>query len=108
MVCGETYTCLKRLTEHTNSCGKIFKCDHCGQGYTCEKSLKGHINAKHIRQFRCEKCDMAFENPSKLERHLLTHKERKAFNCDICGKPFSRKDNMNQHKKKKHSNNNSK
>ena len=51
---------------------------------------------------------MAFENPSKLERRLLTHKERKAFNCDIRGKPFSRKDNMNQHKKKKHSNNNSK
>lgn len=47
----------------------------------------------------CELCDFAFVTPSKLARHMMSHKHDmyKRFNCDECRKGFIRKDYLVTH-----------
>ena len=84
------------------SCSKLLKCEKCDKTYMSGKSLRGHSMAQHTNIFQCEFCEKRFQNNSKLERHKATHVKLTSHTCDVCGKPFSRRDNMIQHKKKKH------
>lgn len=76
-----------------NICEKVFKRkEHLAQ------HVKLHLG---LRPFKCDQpnCNKAFSRKEHLLRHCVSHTGKKQFDCDICHKLFSRKDNLNKHKK---------
>ena len=43
------------------------------------------------KPYECEYCDKAFNNPSSLRSHVLSHSEDRPYICDHegCGKAFN-------------------
>lgn len=74
-------------------CDKVFKRkEHLAQ------HLKLHLG---LRPFKCEEpnCNKTFSRKEHLMRHCVSHTGRKQFDCEFCHKLFSRKDNLNKHKR---------
>lgn len=55
-------------------------------------------------QRRCEVCGYSSPLPKDLKRHEKTHGDiqDRPFECQECGKPYTRSDNLSRHQKKKH------
>ncbi|XP_064110653.1 zinc finger protein OZF-like [Macrobrachium nipponense] len=58
-------------------------------------SQGGAINKK----FECSMCHMAFKHRGVYNRHLITHSKEKPHVCEVCGKGFSRKHHLINHRK---------
>lgn len=74
-------------------CKKVFKRkEHLMQ------HLKSHVG---LRPFKCEEpsCNKSFSRKEHLLRHVVSHTGKKMFSCDLCHKFFSRKDNLNKHRR---------
>lgn len=74
-------------------CDKIFKRkEHLAQ------HMKLHLG---LRPFKCDEanCNKSFSRKEHLMRHVVSHTGKKMFNCEYCKKLFSRKDNLNKHKR---------
>eukprot|EP00092_Neocalanus_flemingeri_P014745 GFUD01015912.1.p1 GENE.GFUD01015912.1~~GFUD01015912.1.p1 ORF type:complete len:322 (-),score=76.97 GFUD01015912.1:117-1082(-) len=50
----------------------------------------------------CPQCPKTFASTWHLKRHVQTHTKEKRFKCDLCGKYFSRNDNLKSHQKSVH------
>ena len=51
--------------------------------------------------FACESCNLKFNFPSHLHRHVLSiHEKRKRFDCDVCSTGFNNKASLQRHLKK--------
>lgn len=50
----------------------------------------------------CPECPKQFASTWHLRRHVQTHSKQKRFRCDLCGKFFSRNDNLKSHQKSVH------
>ena len=50
----------------------------------------------------CPQCPKTFASSWHLKRHVQTHSKEKRFKCDLCGKFFSRNDNLKSHQKTVH------
>jgi len=50
----------------------------------------------------CPQCPKTFASTWHLKRHVATHTKDKKFKCDLCGKFFSRNDNLKSHQKSVH------
>ncbi|RUS23933.1 STE like transcription factor-domain-containing protein [Jimgerdemannia flammicorona] len=44
-------------------------------------------------------CDRTFKRLEHVKRHFRTHTSERPYGCHVCGKRFSRTDNLSQHKK---------
>jgi len=53
-------------------------------------------------KYNCNQCEKVFKNPQHLKRHEAVHSGVK-FSCIVCPSSFSRKDKLNAHVRKKHS-----
>ena len=81
-----------------------FKCDKCDASYPVRKSLLNHIRLKHgdAKQFTCQHCVYATANRSHYEQHLRSLHQGIKEICDICGRNFSDKSNLNKHVRQFH------
>jgi len=63
-----------------------------------------HGGKKKNLNHKCSLCGLAVVTPSKLARHMMSHKHDlyKRFNCQECGKGFIRKDYLVAHFSKVH------
>lgn len=74
--------------------------------HNCISYLSQHL-AQHmklhlgLRPFKCEEpnCNKAFSRKEHLMRHVVSHTGKKMFSCEFCHKLFSRKDNLNKHRR---------
>lgn len=74
-------------------CEKVFKRkEHLNQ------HMKLHLG---LRPFCCDEagCNKSFSRKEHLMRHVVSHTGKKMFSCEFCQKLFSRKDNLNKHKR---------
>lgn len=74
-------------------CEKVFKRkEHLAQ------HMKLHLG---LRPFKCDQagCNKSFSRKEHLMRHVISHTGKKMFSCEFCQKLFSRKDNLNKHKR---------
>lgn len=77
-------------------------CDVCKKVFKRKEFLMQHLKS-HIglRPFKCDEptCNKSFSRKEHLLRHVVSHTGKKMFNCDVCMKLFSRKDNLNKHRR---------
>ncbi|VDI29089.1 Hypothetical predicted protein [Mytilus galloprovincialis] len=55
---------------------------------------KHHRQSKQHEMYKCDICGKNFGRKYNLERHLLRHKDDAQFQCNACGALFSRKDTL--------------
>ena len=61
--------------------------------------MEKHVKAKHLgeKNFKCDKCDMAFAyNETRYHHNQKVH-EGVEFRCDICCKDFAFKKGLRRH-----------
>ena len=59
---------------------------------------------KEPREFKCnyDGCNKKFNLKWIMKRHINSHFSFKLFKCDLCGKAYKSKENMNLHHVNKH------
>lgn len=77
-------------------------CSQCGRVFKKKEHLTQHakLHTGH-RPFKCNEvgCSKTFSRKEHLMRHIISHTGKKMFSCDLCHKLFSRKDNLNKHRR---------
>ncbi|KAJ1537097.1 hypothetical protein HK096_004262 [Nowakowskiella sp. JEL0078] len=80
----------------------LHACDHlgCDKAFTRRSNLTAHKKThdpNRDRPFTCEICLKAFIRAHDLTRHQPVHTKVKEFDCEKCGKLFTRKDAKDRH-----------
>ena len=98
--CG-VYATIKKshLKRHENNCSmksSVFTCETCP--YVSDR--QSNVNRHKLNcQIKCVECEEVFTNKRQLTTHVVKVHERI---CLVCGKKFSRKDNLKTHQKSQH------
>ncbi|KAL1416866.1 hypothetical protein MTO96_027461 [Rhipicephalus appendiculatus] len=50
------------------------------------------------KKYTCNLCNYTTDYPTNIQRHMLTHTGERPFRCDICGKGFTTKQNLESHR----------
>ena len=84
----------------------VYKCDECKFTTPKRSNLSSHKNSVHlgIKPHKCDHCSYATGHPSNLKAHMRTHggAKSKTFECLTCDKSFSKRWNLEVHKKRVH------
>jgi KRAB domain-containing zinc finger protein len=108
-LCGKSfpnnYTLQKHLKSQCENKSKKLACNVCNEKFMWLDSMSKHIQLEHpglekIKLYNCELCGKTFSRSEHLERHRKTHNpSEKKFECTVCEKKFNRKDNLRSHMK---------
>ena len=71
------------------------------QGTLNPKKIQPGVGGEEL-PLNCPQCPKTFASSWHLKRHVQTHSKEKRFKCDLCGKFFSRNDNLKSHQKTVH------
>ena len=91
-----------KLRFHERKVHSVYKCPECEAVFNVKRRYQIHKMHKHKNYtFDCDKCDFKTRHESALWRHGNSiHKTYKFYPCPNCNRPFTRKDNMQDHRKK--------
>lgn len=100
-------TTTARTTTTTSTSGEgpkteVPTCEICDKVFKRKEHLAQHLKLHlGLRPFKCEEpnCNKTFSRKEHLMRHCVSHTGKKQFDCEFCHKLFSRKDNLNKHKR---------
>ena len=110
--CGKVFQCKARLGIHHNHCmsklSSDLKCSKCLKTFANRRNLRDHMKAMHEYQsdkvldtpkFNCQHCGKIFSKKFNYTSHLLRHSNEAAFQCDFegCGKSFKRERTLHKH-----------
>ncbi|XP_052765293.1 zinc finger and BTB domain-containing protein 17-like isoform X16 [Mya arenaria] len=56
------------------------------------------LGAGQLQENQCRYCLKILSNSGNYKRHMTLHEGGEMFSCEVCGKQFSRKDNLRAHK----------
>ena len=94
----------KHFTEAHPGQKMQFPCSMCDKSYSSKMILKGHMKYVHqgIR-FKCDQCDKEYHKRTRLAQHVrIVHEGGDKIPCEICGKKFTDKNTLKNHKIKIH------
>ncbi|XP_078068337.1 zinc finger protein 827 isoform X3 [Mustelus asterias] len=81
-----------------------FKCRICQVVKVNQLELEMHIREHRLgNHYKCDQCGYLSKTANKLIEHVRVHTGEHPFHCDQCSYSCKRKDNLNLHKKLKHS-----
>jgi KRAB domain-containing zinc finger protein len=63
------------------------------------KGMSQEPEVKEQKQYKCDQCDYATANSSRLKRHKRTHTGEKPYKCDLCDKAFTYSASVKVHKR---------
>uniref|UniRef100_A0A182SYR4 C2H2-type domain-containing protein n=1 Tax=Anopheles maculatus TaxID=74869 RepID=A0A182SYR4_9DIPT len=100
-LCGMTYKHLKSLRLHLRNHQKR-ACPECGVGFDSVYAMLKHrkAHAKENLPFKCEHCDRAFEDRSKLVSH--ENLRGRPYQCELCCHSFNKQDYLTNHQRRVH------
>ncbi|EZA51027.1 hypothetical protein X777_10315 [Ooceraea biroi] len=87
-------------TDETSEYELQYKCSKCDRLYSSKKSLDRHTLTHNEKKFKCDDCDKEFFCLDKLLKHVNLHKTKekpKPVSCRICNKSFRKTDTMVRH-----------
>ena len=76
---------------------RVHACRHCGEVFPSYSDLRQHLDS-HVSGHKCATCGRVFTR----REYLLKHSSRcrpKPFTCDVCHSGFTRKWDLDQHKR---------
>lgn len=82
-----------------------FKCEfeNCSKAYKSKFNLNRHIEIVHqsLKRFQCDICHKLLSSKQNLEEHYFTHTGEKSFRCTESGclKSFRQRSQLSNHKK---------
>ena len=112
---------MSHLRKHQhNVCGRtsirtsIAQCKYCDAIFSKKSDLKSHfpvcekkpervdkdLNTQQI--YECETCGKVFSRVYDFKRHQLSHSDEKPYGCPQCGKTFKERSSLNKHVKRMH------
>ena len=104
--CDKTYISMETLGYHENTHTKeqIYMCDECGMTFYRKSSMYTH-KKQHmkVKEVQCTKCDKRFNTKMAMKTHYvsmhLTREELasfkyKVYECEVCHKFFSDKNDL--------------
>ncbi|XP_053559685.1 zinc finger protein 827 [Bombina bombina] len=81
-----------------------YKCRICKIVKANQLELEVHIREHRLgNHYKCDQCGYLSKTANKLIEHVRVHTGERPFHCDQCSYSCKRKDNLNLHKKLKHS-----
>ena len=98
-ICNKKFTKVEILKRHikTHIKEKEFKCSYCTKTFDRRDVLNDHIrNHTGEKPFECKFCKKKFTRGFVLLRHMRIHGEG-LYKCDYCHKGFDRKDTFRDH-----------
>lgn len=112
--CGETFVGDRKFEHHrrnkmcatrTTTLSITYECFIChAANFFSSRSLKLHMTRRHKEKSvqiteKCPICRKAMSNIYILKAHIKeVHTNSQNYECDVCGKRFNRKSNMNWHR----------
>lgn len=89
------------LDTHMSECPKKVKCNECDERFSSDNELDAHKASVHkVVNYDCEICGRTFSSKENLNSHI--QEEHSVKTCDVCGQTFNDKNSLNKHKKEKH------
>ncbi|KAG4070998.1 hypothetical protein HA402_001435 [Bradysia odoriphaga] len=106
--CGKSYKDRKTLREHMKCHVRAHKCNFCSKTFPSAAKLKYHIRDKHSadanEKFPCDKCGKMCQSKLLLACHIRNvHVPSMSHVCEICGRTFKHKFNLQIHEQLEHS-----
>ncbi|GAB0093199.1 hypothetical protein DMENIID0001_082750 [Sergentomyia squamirostris] len=97
----------KRPPKHLQvvSVPSYFLCTNCKDRFTSFEDLSKHINTAGLcknQEYKCTTCSKVFNTRKKLYQHTTTHRKRSPQVCDLCGKIYGSRFNLENHKSSVH------
>ena len=95
-----TFCKLKAHIKTNHEPKQTFDCDKCEKSYLTKRKLEDHVNYAHnpIFAFKCHRCETAYTG----EYNLIHHMSMKHRDCPICGKVFTRMEDLKAHFEEQH------
>ncbi|XP_071791562.1 uncharacterized protein [Asterias amurensis] len=100
VVCASQKFLLQHMERHTKTEEerKNLLCDYCGKRYVTRTSFSRHLKVhrgEKLKKYKCNICNSIVAGA--LSRHKLIHNNEQPFECNVCGRRFTQRNNMFKH-----------
>ncbi|XP_033629149.1 uncharacterized protein LOC117291511 isoform X2 [Asterias rubens] len=100
VVCASQTFLLKHMERHTKTEEerKNLLCDYCGKRYVTRNAFSRHLKVhrgEKLKKYKCNICNIIVAGA--LRRHKLIHNNEQPFECNVCGRRFTQRNNMFKH-----------